>query len=77
MAKRIEISPNKAYRVEGIEISGEKYVSIRQLYKTKKQPDEWQVGRQGVTLPLKESERIAKAIVAIAKGSSFKTISKN
>ena len=74
MAKLIKITDTKAYRVEGVNIKGANYVSIRQLYKTKKKPDEWSIGHQGVTIPAEESARIAKAIGAIVAEGKFKLL---
>lgn len=73
MSKKITVSPTKAYRVEGLLIKGEKYVSVRQLYATKKDP-EFKIGRQGITFALTDLARIQKALSSTAAGDSFKEL---
>lgn len=72
---RLKISDTKAYNIELIrmEKKGPVYLSIRQLYKTKKDP-EWKPGRNGLTLPIAEGEdgksearRVLKAMVKVLK----------
>jgi Transcriptional Coactivator p15 (PC4) len=74
--KTFELSETKAIRVEAVEINGANFISLRQLYKTKKAPDEWQYGKQGITLPVEEAARIAKMITKFATDDSttFKTL---
>lgn len=78
MAKLIKVSDNKAYRVEAIEVSGKKFISIRQLYQTRKAPGKWQIGRAGVSLPIEDavSERVVKAVrkLATSADTQFKKI---
>lgn len=71
---RIKISDTKAFNIELIrmEKKGQKkgpvFLSIRQMYKTKKDP-EWKPGRQGMTLPIEDGEarRVLKAMVKVLK----------
>ena len=76
MAKRIVLGPTKAVRMEGVEINGAKFVSIRQLYCTKKDP-EWKHARQGINIPIENAEKISKYLKAIAEGDDFKEIELN
>jgi hypothetical protein len=71
----IKVSDSKAYRIELIrmEKKGPVFLSIRQLYKTKKNP-EWMPGRNGLTLPVAEGEdgksearRVIKGLVKALK----------
>ncbi len=73
MAKRVTVSEHKAYRIEGVEIGGDNYVSVRQLYNTKKDPT-WKPGRQGVTIPVDKAAKIGKLLAEIAAGDEFKVI---
>jgi len=66
MAKIFKASANKAYRVEAIEFEGQQLISIRQMYKTVKEPDEWKPGYQGLTLPIKGAAKIGAYIAALA-----------
>jgi Transcriptional Coactivator p15 (PC4) len=70
MAKLIKVSPTKAYRMEGVEIKGERYVSIRQMYATKNDP-QYKHGKQGLNIPIENAEKIAKYLKAIAEGDEF------
>lgn len=72
---RIKISDTKAYNIELIrmEKKGPVFLSIRQMYRTKKNP-EWMPGRNGLMLPVAEDEngksearRILKAMVKALK----------
>lgn len=72
---RIKVSDSKAFNIELIrmEKKGPVYLSIRQLYKTKKDP-EWKPGRNGLTLPIAEGEdgrsearRVLKAMAKVLK----------
>ncbi len=76
MAKLVKLSANKAYRVSiiqmGRNVKGEerkpKLLSIRQMYTTKKEPDEWKPGRGGITIPMGGfGKRIIRAIIAVFK----------
>lgn len=67
--KTFELTDSKAIRVEAVEINGSNMISLRQLYKTKKNP-EWSHGRQGITLPVEEAARIAKMITRFATDDS-------
>jgi hypothetical protein len=63
MARLIKASDSKAFRVEAVEINGNKQISIRQMYRKKGQ-EEWQHAKQGVNLDL-EGEvavRVARAV---------------
>lgn len=67
---RIKISDTKAFNIELIrmEKKGPVFLSIRQMYKTKRDP-EWKPGRAGMTLPIEEGEarRVLKAMVKVLK----------
>lgn len=76
MAKLIKINDTKAYRIGiiqmGKNVKGEpkkpRLLSIRQMYKTKKEPDVWKPGYAGITIPLGDiGKRILRAIVAVFK----------
>ncbi len=73
--KLIKLSDSSAIQVGIIqmgknvkgEAKKEKYLSIRKMYKTKKDKD-WQVGYQGITLPLTDlGKKVIKAIITIYK----------
>lgn len=72
MAKLIKVSDSKAYRVSLIRMADDKentvYLSIRQLYKTKKEPDDWKPGYQGITFPLGLVGRVLKAVKKVSEG---------
>jgi hypothetical protein len=77
MAKRINVSEHKAFRVEGVKYDKDtKMVSIRQLYNTQKDPT-FKPGRQGVALPLEVAERVAKAILSVVEEGKFKQLEKD
>lgn len=73
--KLIKLSDSSAIQVGiiqmGKNVKGEpkkeKYLSIRKMYKTKKDKD-WKVGYQGITLPLTDlGKKVIKAIITIYK----------
>jgi hypothetical protein len=57
-SKTFKISPNSGLRVEPIEIEGQKMISIRQVYKTQKEPDEWKPGYKFITVPAKGAAKL-------------------
>lgn len=59
--KTIELTDTKAIRIEPIKVGGKRYVSLRQLYRTAKNP-EWAHGRQGISIDASDAHRIAKVI---------------
>ena len=69
----IEISATKAFRIELIrmEAKGPVFLSIRQFYATKKDP-EFKPGRQGMTFPIAEGEakRIIKGMIKTLKNEN-------
>lgn len=71
----IKISTTKAYRIELIrmEKKGPVFLSIRQMYQTKKDP-EWKPGRGGLTLPVPEGEarRVIKGLIKTLKNEDQK-----
>jgi hypothetical protein len=73
--KTFELTETKAIQVEAIEIKGQRSVSLRQMYKTRNDPN-WKHGKQGITLPLEEAARIAKMITKFATSdeTTFKEI---
>lgn len=76
MAKLIKVTATKSYRMEGVEIKGERSVSIRQMYCTTKDST-WKPSRNGINIPIDQAEKIAKYLKAIAGGEDFKTIELN
>jgi hypothetical protein len=72
----IEISENKAYKIESVKIKGKKYVNIRQMYKTRKTPDEWQHGRAGMAIEVADLEQVLKKmkVVGARPDSKFKEL---
>lgn len=71
----VKISDSKAYRIELIRLEkkGPVFLSVRQLYQTKKDK-EWKPGRNGLVLPVAEDEngksearRVLKALVKTLK----------
>jgi hypothetical protein len=73
MAKLLKLSDAKAIRMSGVILNGERFVSLRQMYQTKKNPT-WQHGRQGLNIPIDQADKIAKYIKQIAEGDDFKEI---
>lgn len=79
MAKLIKISDTKAYRISviqmGANVKGEakkpKFLSIRQMYATKKDPT-FKHGRQGVTINMDDTQRVIKAMIAVFKDTDTK-----
>jgi hypothetical protein len=71
----IKISETKAYRIELIrmEKKGPVFLSIRQLYKTKKDAD-WRPGRNGLNLPVPDGEakRVIKGLIKTLKNEDQK-----
>ena len=71
MAKLIKVSETSAYRVSIIRMADDKdkkkFLSIRKMYKTKKEPDEWKPAYQGLTIPLDITARILRACVSVFK----------
>lgn len=65
-SKMFKASPTKAYKVEAIEYEGQKLISIRQHYKTQKEPDEWKPGYQGLTFPVEGSAKIGAYLTKLA-----------
>lgn len=76
MAKLVKVSDSKAYRISVIRMADDKekttYLSIRQMYKTKKEPDEWKPGYQGITISMDIGARIIKALIAVFKDKDAK-----
>jgi len=63
MAKILAITPSSGLRIEAIKFEdGSKRISIRQIYKTKKEPDDWKIGRNGITIPFEKAGRVSAAI---------------
>jgi len=76
----IKVSDSKAYRVTLMRFKHEKgekknpvMLSIRQLYKTKKDP-EWKIGRQGVTFDFDDCKRIIKGIIKVFKSDEVEVV---
>lgn len=64
MAKKfIRVGENKGFNVEGVLLGDEQEpaISVRQMYKTKKDPT-WKPGRNGFVVPQQYAGRLAKAI---------------
>lgn len=58
MAKVFRSSESVGYQIEAIDYEGQQYISIRKVYKTKKEPDVWKMGYQGVTIPVAGVQKI-------------------
>lgn len=75
MAKLIKVSPTKAYRISIIRMADDKektkYLSIRQMYATAKDP-EYKPGYQGITIPMDIASRIIKALITVFKDKEAK-----
>ncbi len=65
-SKTFKISPSSGLRVEAIEYAGEELISIRKLFKTKKDPDNWQIGYQHVTVPAAGAAKLGEFLTALA-----------
>ena len=74
MAKLIKISDTSAYRVSIIQMgdNSQKLLSLRKMYRTKKDPDNWQPAYQGMTIPLEEAERVLKAMSRVINDPNYK-----
>lgn len=59
--RHIIVSESSSYKIQGILIKGKPYVSIRQFYRTKKDP-KWKPSRSGMTVPLELAPFITKNI---------------
>lgn len=61
--KFIRVGENKGFNVEGVLIGEDQSpsVSVRQMYKTKKDPT-WKPGRNGFVVPQKYAGQLARAI---------------
>lgn len=59
MAKRIVVSPTKAFRIEAVQIGDVQGISIRQMYATKKDPV-YKPAKQGVFLPLEQAAKVLR-----------------
>ncbi len=72
----VEVTDNKAYQVESIKIRGKKYVSVRQMYKTRKDPENWKHGKQGMTVEVDHLEALLKKmkVVGARADSKFKEL---
>lgn len=55
MAIRIEVGDHKSIRIEAVEMRGQQYISLRQMYRTKRDPT-WKPGRQGMMLEVGEQK---------------------
>ena len=64
-SKTFKISPTSGIRVEAIEYGGEKLISIRKVFKTKKDPDNWQMGFQYVTVPAAGASKLGEFIKSL------------
>lgn len=62
----VELSVTKAYSIESIEIREQRLVSIRQMYRSKGDP-EWKPARQGITIPVEIAEEMARKIRVVAR----------
>lgn len=76
MAKLVKVSSTKAYRMEGVEIKGDRFVSIRQMYCTQKDST-WKHSRNGINIPIDQADKIAKYLKTLAAGDDFKEIEFN
>lgn len=60
MAKTIEITPNKAVRVDGINVEGKLMVTFRQMYRRKGDTD-WKPGRNGLSVEIDAVDLVLSA----------------
>ncbi len=70
----IEVSETKAYSIQGINVNGKDMVSIRQMYRTSKNP-EWKPGRQGITIEVQNVVSIVKEIRKVVEAGEYETVS--
>lgn len=66
----VEVSDKKAYSVQGIIANGKKMVSIRQMYKTKNDPN-WKPGKQGVAINIEALPELVAAMRETLKSGDF------
>lgn len=70
MDKLVKISDTKAIRIEGVIVRGERYVSLRQMYRKKDQKD-WQHAKQGILLDLEKIGKIRRYIKEVVEADEF------
>jgi len=70
MDKLVKISDTKAIRIEGVIVRGERYVSLRQMYRKKDQKD-WQHAKQGILLDLEKTSKIRRYIKEVVEADEF------
>lgn len=69
--KLIELTESSAIHIEAIKIKDAKMLSIRKMYKTKKDKD-WKPARQGMTLPWDEAEKVLKKALKLVRDPETK-----
>lgn len=70
--KLIEVSETSAINIEAIKMeNGTKHLSIRKMYKTKKDPD-WKPAAQGMTLQWDISEKFLKKALKLVRDPETK-----
>jgi len=70
MDKLVKISDTKAIRIEGVIVRGERYVSLRQMYR-KKDQKEWQHAKQGIMLDIEKISKIRRYIKEVVEADEF------
>jgi hypothetical protein len=76
MAKIVKVSDTKGYRIEPVQIGDQQMVSIRQMYRTQKEPDVWKFGRNGLTINVEVAARIGQHVINMAtdENTDFKVL---
>lgn len=69
--KLIELTESSAINIEAIKVGDAKMLSIRKMYKTKKDPN-WKPARQGLTIPFDEAERVLKKALKLVRDPETK-----
>lgn len=76
MNKLLKISNTKAFQVQTVELNETQSISVRQMYATTKEPDDWKPSRNGILIPYDDDGKtIVKALVKCFKEEQkFKTL---
>lgn len=56
----------KAFKITGISVEGKLMINVRQMYRTRKEPDEWKHGRQAVSIPIENVKDLVAYVEAVA-----------
>lgn len=69
----IEINPKKAYSIAGIEVNGRKMISIRQMYRTRDDPN-WKPGKNGVSIDIEVLPELVAKFTEILAADNFEPL---